>query len=142
MASDQTVPIPFKQTYQFQNMGPSPTNKNISITIYVPESEMLDQTDTEISTQSEKCLKKETISNFSIKNDEKYSTNEDRTPISCSNSKCFRYQCWVQPPWKSNEIINITVEQMFLREKANELNIQNLTVITYAEIQSSNVTSK
>ena len=93
------------------------------------KSEMLEQTDTEVTTQSEnlECLKKE--------------TNEDRTPISCSNSKCFRYQCWVQPPWESNEIINITVEQTFLREKANELNIQNLTVITYAEIQSSSGTS-
>ena len=51
------------------------------------------------------------------------------------------YQCLVQPHWKSNEIINITIEQTFLREKANELNIQNLTVITYAQIQSSNGTS-
>ena len=144
MASDQTVPIPFKQTYQFENKGPSPTDKNISIKIFVPESPMLDQTDTEVTIQPEnsECLKVKPTSNFAIENDGKYSENIGRTPISCSNSKCLAYQCWVQPPWKSNEIRNITIEQTFLREKANELNIQNLTVITYAQIQSSNGTSK
>ena len=144
MASDQTVPIPFKQIYQFENIGPSPTNKDINITIFVPESPMLDPTETEVTLQPEnlECLKVKAISNFNRGIYGKYSANFDKTPIFCSNStNCFVYQCLVQPHWKSNEIINITIEQTFLREKANELNIQNLTVITYAEIQSSNGTS-
>ena len=150
MASDQTVPIPFKQIYQFENIGPSPTNKDINITIFVPESSMLDPTETEVTIQPEnvnenstlECLKVQTTSNLTRENYGKYSANFDKTPIFCSNStNCFVYQCLVQPHWKSNEIINITIEQTFLREKANELNIQNLTVITYAEIQSSNGTS-
>ena len=143
MASDQTVPIPFKQIYQFENIGPSPTNKDVNITIFVPESPMLDPTETEVTLQPEnlECLKVKSTSNFTRENYGIYSANLDKTPIFCSNSKCFVYQCLVQPHWKSNEIINITIEQTFLREKANELNIQNLTVITYAQIQSSNGTS-
>ena len=145
MASDQAVPIPFKQIYQFENIGPSPTNKDINITIFVPESSMLDPTETEVTVQSVsedlKCLKVKSTSNLTRGIYGKYSANLDKTPIFCSNSKCFVYQCLVQPHWKSNEIINITIEQTFLREKANELNIQNLTVITYAEIQSSSGTS-
>ena len=146
MVSDQDVPIPFKQIYQFENIGPSPTNKDINITIFVPESSMLDPTETEVTVQSDsedlKCLKAKSTSNFTRENYGKYSANLDKTPIFCSNStNCIVYQCLVQPHWKSNEIINITIEQTFLREKANELNIQNLTVITYAQIQSSNGTS-
>ena len=143
MASDQTVPIPFKQIYQFENVGPSPTNKDVNITIFVPESSMLDPTETEVTIQRENstCLKVKSTSNFNRGIYGKYSANLDKTPIFCSNSKCFVYQCLVQPHWKSNEIMNITIEQTFLREKANELNIQNLTVITYAQIQSSNGTS-